>query len=59
MLPKLCVRAQAVLWGADTSAISITLEKTVSVYKENKIIKKKIETGLPMLLLVFFAETQG
>lgn len=59
MLLKLCVSAQAVLWGADTSAVSMTLAKNVSVYKENKVIKKKTETGLPMLSLACFAETRG
>lgn len=38
MLPKHSVSAQAVLRGADTSAVGMTLEKNVSVYKENKII---------------------
>lgn len=42
--------AQAVLQGADASAVSMTLEKNVSVDKENKIKKKKIETGLPVLI---------
>ena len=55
MLPKLCVSTQAVLRGADTSVVSMTSEKNVSVYKENKAIKKNIETGLPMLPLAFFA----
>lgn len=53
-LPKPCVNAQAVLRGADTSAVIMTLEKNVSVYKENTMIKNRPETGLPVLPLAFF-----
>lgn len=41
MLPKHSVSAEAVRRGADTSAVSMTLEKNVSVYKENKITKNR------------------